>query len=167
MQCEQKSKAGDGTRTHDDHVGNVVLYHLSYTRFELLVFQPFPLGACGRGLNRPIIGPAKPTTRAVSPCFLSPVPPSPRAAKTRRNYCTPNWLGRSIGGRNTDLYGRPCPGPEPLPVANVPAVRKRHDQRLALAGTVTALQAHQCVRCPALGDPFGLVLHLSGDPCSG
>lgn len=25
-------KAGDGTRTHDNDVGNVVLYHLSYTR---------------------------------------------------------------------------------------------------------------------------------------
>jgi hypothetical protein len=25
-------KAGDGTRTHDNHVGNVVLYQLSYTR---------------------------------------------------------------------------------------------------------------------------------------
>ena len=25
-------KAGDGIRTHDNHVGNVVLYQLSYTR---------------------------------------------------------------------------------------------------------------------------------------
>ena len=25
-------RAGDGTRTHDNDVGNVVLYHLSYTR---------------------------------------------------------------------------------------------------------------------------------------
>ena len=26
------SEAGDGIRTHDNHVGNVVLYQLSYTR---------------------------------------------------------------------------------------------------------------------------------------
>ena len=26
------SRAGDGTRTHDNHVGNVMLYQLSYTR---------------------------------------------------------------------------------------------------------------------------------------
>jgi len=25
-------EAGDGIRTHDNHVGNVVLYQLSYTR---------------------------------------------------------------------------------------------------------------------------------------
>ena len=25
-------RAGDGIRTHDNHVGNVVLYQLSYTR---------------------------------------------------------------------------------------------------------------------------------------
>ena len=28
-------RAGDGTRTHDNHVGNVVLYQLSYTRNAL------------------------------------------------------------------------------------------------------------------------------------
>ena len=29
-------RAGDGIRTHDNHVGNVVLYQLSYTRiFDL------------------------------------------------------------------------------------------------------------------------------------
>jgi hypothetical protein len=28
----EKEKAGDGIRTHDNHVGNVVLYQLSYTR---------------------------------------------------------------------------------------------------------------------------------------
>jgi hypothetical protein len=27
-----KEKAGDGIRTHDNNVGNVVLYQLSYTR---------------------------------------------------------------------------------------------------------------------------------------
>lgn len=29
-------RAGDGIRTHDNHVGNVVLYQLSYTRMQLL-----------------------------------------------------------------------------------------------------------------------------------
>ena len=28
-------RAGDGIRTHDNHVGNVVLYQLSYTRMLL------------------------------------------------------------------------------------------------------------------------------------
>jgi hypothetical protein len=28
----RQGKAGDGIRTHDNHVGNVVLYQLSYTR---------------------------------------------------------------------------------------------------------------------------------------
>jgi len=31
-QSSQKHEAGDGIRTHDNHVGNVVLYQLSYTR---------------------------------------------------------------------------------------------------------------------------------------
>lgn len=29
---ERERRAGDGIRTHDNHVGNVVLYQLSYTR---------------------------------------------------------------------------------------------------------------------------------------
>ena len=29
---KSKNEAGDGIRTHDNHVGNVVLYQLSYTR---------------------------------------------------------------------------------------------------------------------------------------
>ena len=29
-------RAGDGIRTHDNHVGNVVLYQLSYTRMHTL-----------------------------------------------------------------------------------------------------------------------------------
>ena len=28
----REGEAGDGIRTHDSHVGNVVLYQLSYTR---------------------------------------------------------------------------------------------------------------------------------------
>ena len=28
-------RAGDGIRTHDNHLGKVVLYQLSYTRIEL------------------------------------------------------------------------------------------------------------------------------------
>ena len=31
---EKATRAGDGIRTHDNHVGNVVLYQLSYTRTE-------------------------------------------------------------------------------------------------------------------------------------
>ena len=31
-QAHDRRKAGDGIRTHDNHVGNVVLYQLSYTR---------------------------------------------------------------------------------------------------------------------------------------
>ena len=35
------ARAGDGIRTHDNDVGNVVLYQLSYTRaIELLVGRP-------------------------------------------------------------------------------------------------------------------------------
>ena len=35
------ARAGDGIRTHDNDVGNVVLYQLSYTRgLELLVGRP-------------------------------------------------------------------------------------------------------------------------------
>ena len=30
----EKERAGDGVRTHDNDVGNVVLYQLSYTRPE-------------------------------------------------------------------------------------------------------------------------------------
>ena len=36
-------RAGDGIRTHDNHVGNVVLYQLSYTR--MLLFSEI------RGIN--------------------------------------------------------------------------------------------------------------------
>jgi hypothetical protein len=32
---ETRDEAGDGIRTHDNHVGNVVLYQLSYTRTSL------------------------------------------------------------------------------------------------------------------------------------
>jgi hypothetical protein len=32
----QKERAGDGVRTHDNDVGNVVLYQLSYTRLRYL-----------------------------------------------------------------------------------------------------------------------------------
>jgi hypothetical protein len=31
-----KKRAGDEIRTHDNNVGNVVLYQLSYTRMEML-----------------------------------------------------------------------------------------------------------------------------------
>ena len=31
-----KNGAGDGVRTHDNHVGNVVLYQLSYTRPQIV-----------------------------------------------------------------------------------------------------------------------------------
>ena len=34
------SRAGDGTRTHDLHVGNVSLYQLSYTRKSLKLYLP-------------------------------------------------------------------------------------------------------------------------------
>jgi hypothetical protein len=33
-------RAGDGTRTHDLHVGNVSLYQLSYTRVLVLTILP-------------------------------------------------------------------------------------------------------------------------------
>ena len=32
IEIVNKKRAGDGIRTHDNHVGNVVLYQLSYTR---------------------------------------------------------------------------------------------------------------------------------------
>ncbi len=32
------TRAGDGVRTHDNDVGNVVLYQLSYTRLILAAF---------------------------------------------------------------------------------------------------------------------------------
>ena len=32
MDVDTRDEAGDGIRTHDNHVGNVVLYQLSYTR---------------------------------------------------------------------------------------------------------------------------------------
>ena len=32
VKCRVAQRAGDGTRTHDNDVGNVVLYQLSYTR---------------------------------------------------------------------------------------------------------------------------------------
>ena len=32
----QKERAGDGVRTHDNDVGNVVLYQLSYTRLRTI-----------------------------------------------------------------------------------------------------------------------------------
>ena len=34
------SEAGDGIRTHDNHVGNVVLYQLSYTRKQHFSDRP-------------------------------------------------------------------------------------------------------------------------------
>ena len=36
---ETRDEAGDGIRTHDNHVGNVVLYQLSYTRKWFTVNQ--------------------------------------------------------------------------------------------------------------------------------
>ena len=34
MRRGRTKRAGDGIRTHDNHVGNVVLYQLSYTRIR-------------------------------------------------------------------------------------------------------------------------------------
>ena len=36
-----RERAGDGVRTHDNDVGNVVLYQLSYTRLSLCVRLPW------------------------------------------------------------------------------------------------------------------------------
>ena len=52
----RNSEAGDGIRTHDNHVGNVVLYQLSYTRGvpqeERLALRPGPT----------VVGPRSPGT---------------------------------------------------------------------------------------------------------
>ena len=59
-------KAGDGIRTHDNHVGNVVLYQLSYTRTNagrryLAVQSTVPAFR-----NPTIIGVADPAARSPS-----------------------------------------------------------------------------------------------------
>ena len=58
-----QKKAGDRTRTDDNHVGNVMLYQLSYTRKSRLLFplplfarQPSDVLAAGRaGKNQRIV----------------------------------------------------------------------------------------------------------------
>ena len=57
---QKKKRAGDGIRTHDNDVGNVVLYQLSYTRPEQFGIIGFP----------------ERYSRAVKP--LDPLKPSPR-----------------------------------------------------------------------------------------
>jgi hypothetical protein len=62
--------AGDEVRTHDNHVGNVVLYQLSYARNCRLGKRckmiPAPPASSGRmAQNHGIIGPAGVVARAI------------------------------------------------------------------------------------------------------
>jgi hypothetical protein len=73
----KKRRAGDGIRTHDNHVGNVVLYQLSYTRLVAEIPRATPprlwrvLLAPRWERNRRIIGATPPAARAVRASALS------------------------------------------------------------------------------------------------
>ena len=54
-------RAGDGIRTHDNNVGNVVLYQLSYTRTDQA---------------EPVEGPGGPTALAYPPRLSATAAPS-------------------------------------------------------------------------------------------
>ena len=64
----KKRRAGDGIRTHDNDVGNVVLYQLSYTR----TFNAISRGACRAPMPQPSrlrrgFSPAGPLDRSAGP----------------------------------------------------------------------------------------------------
>ena len=72
------ARAGDGIRTHDNDVGNVVLYQLSYTRaLELLVGPVAPVRTASprQGLESRIIGGPGRLTRSFG-AAAAPTPPS-------------------------------------------------------------------------------------------
>ena len=53
VRCEIPTRAGDGIRTHDNNVGNVVLYQLSYTRLlwqTTVCHRPTPDGELESGI---------------------------------------------------------------------------------------------------------------------
>ena len=62
------ARAGDGIRTHDNDVGNVVLYQLSYTRaLEPLAGRPLPCWTAlpRQGLESRIIGVTGPADKVI------------------------------------------------------------------------------------------------------
>lgn len=49
-----RTRAGDGTRTHDSHLGKVALYQLSYTRKPAVKYRRFAK-SCKAGVQNAVL----------------------------------------------------------------------------------------------------------------
>src|SRR5262249_8427273 len=85
-------RAGDGIRTHDNHVGNVMLYQLSYTRE---VNDEFQSANTNRAIQKPLLLPGR--AASLKDILLQPASTG-RAAEKPGDYRPA--FGRCKGNRH-------------------------------------------------------------------